>query len=55
MKKGKKYKAVGSVKKNVTSATVVGLAAGKSYTFRVTAKKGTVASDPSNSVTVQAN
>ncbi len=55
MKKGKKYKAVGSVKKNVTSATVVGLASGKSYTFRVTAKKGTVASDPSESVTVEAN
>ena len=55
MKKGKKYKVVGSVKKNVTTATIVGLATGKSYTFRVTAKKGTVASDPSNSVTIKAN
>ncbi|HVG10816.1 MAG TPA: fibronectin type III domain-containing protein [Thermoanaerobaculia bacterium] len=53
IKKGKKYKAVGSVKKDVTTATVIGLAAGKSYTFRVTAKKGTVASDPSESVTVK--
>lgn len=55
MKKGKKYKAVGTVKKNVTTATIVNLAAGKSYTFRVTAKKGTVASDPSESVTVKSN
>ncbi|HEX5718346.1 MAG TPA: fibronectin type III domain-containing protein [Thermoanaerobaculia bacterium] len=55
MKKGKKYKAVGSVKKDVTSAMVVGLAAGKSYTFRVTAKKGKVASDPSETVTVRTN
>jgi hypothetical protein len=53
MKKGSKYKTIGSVKKNSTSATVVGLAGGKSYTFRVTAKKGKVASDASNSVTVE--
>jgi Fibronectin type III domain/Matrixin len=55
VKKGKKYRAVATVKKNVTTATVGGLAAGKSYTFRVTAKKGKVASDPSETVTVQAN
>jgi hypothetical protein len=55
MKKGKKYRAVGTVKKNVTTATINGLAAGKSFTFRVTAKKGKVASDPSETVTVTAN
>ena len=55
MKKGNKYKVVGTLKKNATTATVVNLAAGKSYTFRVKAKKGTVASDPSDSVTVRVN
>ena len=55
MKKGKKYKVVGTVKKNVTTATINGLAEGKSFTFRVKAKKGKVASDASASVTVQTN
>jgi hypothetical protein len=55
MKKGKKYRVVGTVKKNVTTATINGLAAGKSFTFRVKAKKGKVASDASESVTVQTN
>lgn len=55
MKKGKKYKVVGAVKKNVTTATINGLASGKSYTFRVKAKKGNIASDASESITVEAN
>jgi hypothetical protein len=53
MKKGSKYKVVGSVKKNVTTFTIHGLAAGKSFSFRVKAKKGTVASDASESVKVK--
>lgn len=53
MKKGNKFKVVGTVKKNVTEATVTGLASGKSYTFRVVAKKGKNRSDASNEVTVQ--
>ena len=55
VKKGGKFKVARSVKKNVTSVTITGLAAGKSYTFRVKAKKGTVSSDASESVTVQTN
>lgn len=55
MKKGKGYRVVGAVKKNVTTATINGLASGKSYTFRVKAKKGKIASDASEPVTVQAN
>jgi hypothetical protein len=53
MKKGSKFKTVGTLKANVTDATVVGLARGKSYTFRVVAKKTKNRSDPSNEVTVQ--
>lgn len=53
MKKGSKFKAIGTLKKNVTEATVVGLGSGKSYTFRVVAKKGKNRSDASNEVTVQ--
>lgn len=55
IKKGKKYRVAATVKKNVTTATVNGLAAGKSFTFRVKAKKGKVTSDPSEPVTVQVN
>ena len=55
MKKGKKYRVVATVKKNVTTATIDGLAAGKSFTFRVKAKKRKVVSDPSETVTVQTN
>ena len=50
---GSKFKSVGKTKKNATSFTVTGLAAGKSYTFRVVAKKGKTRSDVSNEVTVQ--
>jgi hypothetical protein len=53
MKKNGKFKLARSVKKNVKTVTITGLAAGKSYTFRVKAKKGTVASDASESITVQ--
>jgi hypothetical protein len=53
MKKGSKFKTVKTVKKNVTEATISGLAHGKSYTFRVVAKKGKTRSDVSNEVTVQ--
>lgn len=53
MKKGSKFKTVKTVKKNVTEATVSGLAHGKSYTFRVVAKKGKTRSDVSNEITVQ--
>jgi hypothetical protein len=53
MKKGSKFKVVKTVKKNVTEATVSGLAHGKSYTFRVVAKKGKTRSEVSNEVTVQ--
>lgn len=53
MKKNGKFKLVRSVKKNVTTVTVTGLAAGKSYEFRVKAKKGTVSSDASETITVQ--
>jgi hypothetical protein len=53
MKKGKKFKVVQTVKANVTEATVGGLARGKSYTFRITAKKNKTKSDASNEVTVQ--
>lgn len=53
MKKGAKFKVIGTLKKNATEATVVGLGSGKSYTFRVVAKKGKNRSDPSNEVTVQ--
>ena len=53
MKKNGKFKLVRSVKKNVTTVTVTGLAAGKSYEFRVKAKKGTFTSDASESITVQ--
>ena len=55
VKRGKNYRVATTVKKNVTSATVNGLTPGKSYTFRVKAKKGKVSSDPSEAVTVQAN
>ncbi|HEX3128925.1 MAG TPA: fibronectin type III domain-containing protein [Thermoanaerobaculia bacterium] len=55
MKKGSKFKSVGTVKKNATEATIGGLASGKSYTFRVVAKKGKNRSDASNEVTVQTN
>ena len=53
MKKGNKFKVVGTVKKNVSEATIGGLGAGKSYTFRVVAKKGKTRSDASNEITVQ--
>jgi hypothetical protein len=53
MKKGANFKPVLTLKKNVTSATVGGLARGKSYTFRVVAKKNKARSDASNEVTVQ--
>ncbi len=53
MKKGNKFKSVGTVKKNATEGTVVGLARGKSYTFRVVAKKGSNRSDVSNEAPVQ--
>lgn len=53
VKQGKKFKVARSVQKNVTTVTITGLAAGKSYTFRVKAKKGKVLSDASASVTVQ--
>jgi hypothetical protein len=53
MKKGSKFKVVGTVKKNVTETTINGLARGKSYTFRVVAKKGKTRSDASNEITVQ--
>lgn len=53
MKKGKSFKTVKTLRRNVTSATITGLKAGKSYTFRVLAKKQKVSSDASNSVTVQ--
>jgi len=53
MKKGSKFKTVKTVKKNVSEATVSGLARGKSYTFRVVAKKGKTRSDVSNEITVQ--
>ncbi|MFP5286784.1 MAG: fibronectin type III domain-containing protein [Thermoanaerobaculia bacterium] len=55
VKKGRSYRVAAVVKKNVTTATINGLASGKSYTFRVKAKKGKVSSDASESVTVQAN
>lgn len=55
VKRGKNYRVAAVVKKNVTTATINGLASGKSYTFRVKAKKGKVTSDASESVTVQAN
>ena len=53
MKKGSKFKSVATAKKNVTEITIGGLAPGKSYTFRVVAKKGKNRSDVSNEVTVQ--
>jgi len=53
MKKGSKFKVVLTVKKDITSATVGGLARGKSYTFRVSAKKNKNRSDVSNEATVQ--
>lgn len=54
MKKGKNFRTVKTLKKNVTSVTITsGLKAGKSYTFRVLAKKKKVTSDASNTVTVQ--
>jgi len=53
MKKGSKFKVVGSVKKNVTETTINGLGRGKSYTFRIVAKKGKTRSDGSNQITVQ--
>ena len=54
MKKGRNFRAVKTLKKNVTSVTITtGLKAGKSYTFRVLAKKQKVTSDASNTVTVQ--
>lgn len=54
MKKNKNFKTVKTLKKNVTSVTInTGLKAGKSYTFRVLAKKQKVTSDASNTVTVQ--
>lgn len=53
MKRAGKFKVARSVKKNTTSVTITGLAAGKSYEFRVKAKKGTFTSDASESVTVQ--
>jgi hypothetical protein len=52
LKSGSKFKSVGKTKKNATSFTVTGLAAGKSYTFRITAKKGNKASS-SETITVQ--
>lgn len=52
LKSGSKFKSVGKTKKNATSFNVTGLAAGKSYTFRITAKKGNKASS-SESITVQ--
>jgi hypothetical protein len=51
LKSGSKFKSVGKTKKNATSFTVSGLAAGKSYTFRITAKKGNKAAS-SESITV---
>jgi hypothetical protein len=53
MKKGKKFKVVKTVKADVTTATVTGLARGKSYTFEVFAKKSKNLSAASNQVTVQ--
>lgn len=53
MKKGSKFKIVATVKKNVTEATVNRLARGKSYTFRVSAKKNKTVSAPSDTITVQ--
>ncbi len=55
VKQGSKYKVSRTLKKNVKSVTITGLAADKSYTFRVRAKKGTVLSDPSDAVTVRTN
>lgn len=53
MKKNGKFKTVKTVKANVTTATITGLARGKSYTFRVIAKVRKLSSDASNEVTVQ--
>lgn len=50
-KNGSKFKSVGKTKKNATSFTVTGLGAGKSYTFRITAKKGNKASS-SETITI---
>ncbi|MFL6197949.1 MAG: fibronectin type III domain-containing protein [Thermoanaerobaculia bacterium] len=52
VKSGSKFNFVAKTKKNATSFTVTGLGAGKSYTFRVTAKKGNKSSS-SESITIQ--
>ncbi len=52
-KKNGKFKSVKTTKANVTTVTITGLQRGKSFTFRVSAKKNKTASTASNEVTVQ--
>ncbi len=52
-KKNGKFKSVKTTKANVTTVTITGLQRGKSYIFRVSAKKNKNVSTASNEVTVQ--